>query len=45
VTTPERIRQFERDLVQAVKRSSYPDAQLSVGDHCRFCTAKPICPR
>jgi len=45
VTTPERIRQFERDLVQAVKQSSFPDAQLTVGDHCRFCTAKPICPQ
>ena len=45
VTTPERIRQFERDLVQAVKLSSFPDAQLTVGDHCRFCTAKPICPQ
>jgi len=45
VTTPERIRSFERDLVQAVKQSSLPDAQLTVGDHCRFCTAKPICPQ
>jgi len=45
VTTPERIRQFERDLVQAVKLSTLPDAQLTVGDHCRFCTAKPICPQ
>jgi hypothetical protein len=45
VTTPERIRTFERDLVQAVKQSALPDAQLSVGDHCRFCPAKPICPQ
>ena len=45
VTTPDRIRQFERDLVQAVKLSTLPDAQLTVGDHCRFCTAKPICPQ
>ena len=44
VTTPERIRQFERELVQAVKQSALPDAQLTVGDHCRFCPAKPICP-
>jgi hypothetical protein len=44
VTTPERIRQFERELVQAVKQSALPDAQLMVGDHCRFCPAKPICP-
>ena len=45
VTTPERIREFERDLVKAVKRSALPDAQLVVGDHCRFCQAKPICPQ
>ena len=45
VTTPERIQAFERDLVQAVKQSALPDAQLTVGDHCRFCPAKPICPQ
>ena len=44
VTTPERIKQFERELVQAVKKSALPDAQLMVGDHCRFCPAKPVCP-
>ena len=45
VTTPERIQAFERDLVQAVKQSALPGAQLTVGDHCRFCPAKPICPQ
>ena len=45
VTTPERIAAFELELVQAVKRSQYPDAHLSVGDHCRWCAAKPICPK
>lgn len=45
VTTPERIQQFERDLVHAVKQSEREDAPLATGDHCRFCTAKPICPK
>jgi hypothetical protein len=30
--------------VKAVKKSALPDAQLAVGDHCRFCPAKPVCP-
>ena len=45
VTTPARIADFEAELVRAVKRSQQPDAPLSVGDHCRWCTAKPICPQ
>ena len=45
VTTPARIAEFEAELVRAVKRSAQPDAPLSVGDHCRWCTAKPICPQ
>lgn len=44
VTTPERIKQFEADLVLAVKRASQPDAPLAIGDHCRWCAAKPTCP-
>jgi hypothetical protein len=44
VTTPERIAKFELELVQAVKQASKPDAELRVGDHCRWCAAKPICP-
>ena len=44
VTTAERIRQFERELVQAVNLSAKPDAPLKTGDHCRWCSAKPICP-
>ena len=44
-TTPERIAAFELELVQAVKQAMKPDAQLSVGDHCRWCAAKPICPK
>ena len=45
VTTPMRIARFEQELVQAVHAAEKPDAKLSVGDHCRWCAAKPICPR
>lgn len=45
VTTKERVAQFERDLVRAVKLAQTPDASLKVGDHCRWCAAKPICPQ
>lgn len=45
VTTPERIAEFELQLVGAVKQAMKPDAQLAVGDHCRWCAAKPICPK
>jgi hypothetical protein len=44
VTSFDRIRLFERELVYAVKQSERPDAPLRVGDHCRWCAAKPICP-
>jgi hypothetical protein len=45
VTTPDRIKRFERELVAAVKESQRPDALLKTGDHCRWCAAKPICPQ
>jgi hypothetical protein len=45
VTTPERIKQFERDLVKAVKQSQRPEADFNAGDHCRWCAAKPVCPK
>ena len=45
VTTPERIAAFELQLVQAVKASQKPNAKLEVGDHCRWCAAKPVCPQ
>lgn len=44
VTSYDRVRQFEQDLAAAVKAASKPDAPLMSGDHCRWCTAKPICP-
>lgn len=45
VTTPERIAQFERDLIRAVAESKYPTAKMQAGDHCRWCAAKPVCPK
>lgn len=45
VTTKERIHQFEQELVKAVKAAQLPDAKLQHGDHCRWCTGKPICPK
>jgi hypothetical protein len=44
-TTVERVKQFELELVQAVKAAMQDDADLSQGDHCRWCAAKPICPQ
>ena len=45
VTTTKRIKQFEQELAMAVKISQMPDAPLSTGDHCRWCAAKPTCPK
>jgi len=45
VTTKERVKQFEVDLVRAVKAAQLPDAALKAGDHCRWCAAKPVCPQ
>ena len=45
LTTPERIKQFERDLVAAVKQSQKSGAAFKSGDHCRWCAAKPVCPQ
>ena len=44
-TTVDRVRQFERELVAAVTTSAHSYAPLNVGDHCRYCPAKPICPQ
>jgi hypothetical protein len=44
VTTWNRVDAFERELVAAVKLAQRPDAPTAVGDWCRWCTAKPICP-
>ena len=44
-TTVGRIKQFEHELVAAVKTALKDDAPLAQGDHCRWCAAKPICPQ
>jgi hypothetical protein len=44
LTTPARVKVFEQELVAAVKVALKPDAPLKTGDHCRWCTAKPVCP-
>ena len=43
LTTVERVKQFELTLLQAVKSSQKTDASIAVGEHCRWCSAKPIC--
>ena len=45
VTTVKRVKEFERALKRAVKASTMPDAAIVVGDHCRWCAAKPLCPK
>lgn len=44
VTSLDRVRRFEAELILAVRAAQQPDAPLSVGDHCRWCAAKSICP-
>lgn len=43
-TTLERVLQFERDLTQAIKTSERADAPLALGEWCKWCAAKPVCP-
>ena len=45
VTTVERVKQFEQQLAQAVQKSTKIDAPIIAGEHCRWCAAKPICPK
>jgi hypothetical protein len=45
VTTTARIKAFEQELAMAVKISQMPDAPLNSGEHCRWCAAKPTCPK
>jgi len=45
VTTPARVKEFEQELLYAVRLSSWPEPPMQEGDHCRWCAAKPICPR
>ena len=45
ITTPERIKQFEQELKVAVQEAQKPNAPLEHGEHCRWCAAKPVCPK
>ena len=45
ITTPARIKEFEMELVAAVKQSQKDDAAFKTGEHCRWCAAKPVCPK
>ncbi|MGL5113609.1 MAG: DUF2800 domain-containing protein [Flavobacterium sp.] len=36
---------FGEELKKAVVRTLDPDAEFKSGKHCRFCNAKPICPK
>jgi hypothetical protein len=44
LTTIDRVKAFENELVAAVKVALKPDAPLAAGDHCKWCAAKPVCP-
>ena len=45
VTTFERVQQFVSELQTAVTLASKPNAPLEIGDWCRWCTGKPVCPK
>ena len=45
VTSKKRIKAFEQELLMAVKIAQLPDAPINIGDHCRWCAAKPTCPK
>ena len=45
VTTPARVQEFEQELAYAVRLSTWDTAPMQTGEHCRWCTAKPICPQ
>lgn len=35
---------YMMEFLAAARATEKPDAELSVGEHCRFCKAKPTCP-
>jgi len=45
VTTPQRVALFEQELRRAVHASQSEAPTFETGDHCRWCAAKPICPK
>lgn len=38
------LKKFEKDIAEAVKIASKPNAPLHAGEHCRYCPALPTCP-
>ena len=44
VTTVERIKTFELQLLSAVNVAMKLNAPMREGSHCKWCTAKPTCP-
>jgi len=44
VTTVERIKTFELQLLSAVNAAMKLDAPMREGSHCKWCAAKPTCP-
>jgi hypothetical protein len=44
VTTVERIKTFELQLLSAVNAAKKIDAPMREGSHCKWCAAKPTCP-
>lgn len=44
VTDAERVKEFEQELLYAVRLSATPEPPMQTGDHCRWCAAKPTCP-
>jgi hypothetical protein len=45
ITTFERVKRFENELVAALIEAKKPEAKLFAGDHCKWCAAKPTCPQ
>jgi hypothetical protein len=45
VTDKARVVSFEQELARAVRQAQQDGAELSPGEHCRWCAAKPICPQ
>lgn len=45
VTSFERVLEFRHQLARAVAESKRADATMAIGDWCRWCTAKPVCPK
>ena len=42
--TWEDLKAFKAELLEAAEATTHDDAPLAVGDHCRWCKAKAICP-